>query len=68
LAFQCPPQDKDGFRLGQSGTLNHRIFCSYPNFPGENPNDFFCTYNATSGLLVQDLDSGLCPANAVAVP
>jgi hypothetical protein len=57
-----------GFALGESNTSTDPIFCSYPAVPGENPNDFFCTYSATTGVLVQDNDAGLCPPNAVAVP
>jgi hypothetical protein len=41
------------------------MFCSYPAVPGENPNDFFCTYDFNTGTLVTDNDAGFCPANAV---
>jgi hypothetical protein len=44
------------------------MFCSYPAFEGENPNDFFCTYSAGTGALVTDNDAGFCPTNAVANP
>jgi hypothetical protein len=53
------------FKLGQSDTSTDPIFCSYPQFPGENKNDLFCKYSATTGVLVQDHDGGSCPANAV---
>ena len=35
-----------------------------PAFAGENPNDFFCTYNAATGALVTDNDAGFCPSSA----
>ena len=60
-SFTCPPADLGGFPLGASDTSTDPIFCSYPAVPGEDPNDFFCTYDATSGLLVQDHDAGFCP-------
>ncbi|GFZ52299.1 hypothetical protein JCM24511_10072 [Saitozyma sp. JCM 24511] len=40
-------------------------FHSFPAFPGENPNDFYCTYSPTSGALVEDHDAGFCPPTAV---
>src|SRR5262249_40438407 len=51
-----------------SWTITEPIFASYPAVPNENPNDFFCRYNAItkntgdSLTLVQDNDAGLCPA------
>jgi hypothetical protein len=63
--ISCPPQDEAGFPLGQSDLTTDPIFCSYPAVPGENPNDFFCTYSKSTGALVQDSDAGLCPPNAV---
>jgi hypothetical protein len=41
---------------------------SFPAFPGENPNDFYCNYAVTfsasgsPGLLSTDHDAGFCPA------
>jgi hypothetical protein len=64
-AYTCPAQDNLGFSLGQSDTTTDPIFCSYPAVAGENPNDFYCTYSATSGSLVTDHDAGLCPSTAV---
>ncbi|KAF8182090.1 hypothetical protein BJ912DRAFT_928784 [Pholiota molesta] len=64
-AYTCPPQDALGFPLGESNLTTDPIFCSYPAVAGENPNDFYCTYSRTTGVLVQDHDAGLCPANAV---
>jgi len=64
-AFHCPAQDYAGFPLDVNNTSTDPIFCSYPVFPGEDPNDFFCTYSATDGHLVQDNDAGLCPGAAV---
>jgi hypothetical protein len=61
--FTCPPQDEAGFPLGPGST--NPTFCSYPAFSGENPNDFFCTYSATTGALTQDNDAGFCPPTAV---
>ena len=65
-SFTCPAQDMANFPLGVSNTSSSPIFCSYPAFQGENPNDFFCDYSATTGALVTDNDAGFCPANAVA--
>jgi hypothetical protein len=65
--FQCPASDRGGFPLGLSNPSSDPIFCSYPAVPGENPQDFFCTYSATDGLLVQDNDAGFCPAVAVSI-
>ena len=56
--------------LGQitSWNISEGIFASYPAVSGENPNDFFCNYSAsttTSGdhlTLTLDNDAGLCPA------
>ena len=63
--FTCPSQDEAGFSLGESNTSTNPIFCSYPAFAGEDPNDFYCTYDASSGALVMDHDAGFCPATAV---
>ena len=63
--FQCPPADQLGFGLRQSDLSTDPIFCSYPAVEGEDPNDFFCTYSATTGALVEDHDAGLCEPNAV---
>jgi hypothetical protein len=66
-AYACPAQDNANFPLDYSDTSGNPIFCSYPIFSGENPFDFFCTYSATTGVLVQDNDAGLCPGTAVLV-
>ena len=63
--FACPPADEAGFPLGDTDYTTDPFFCSYPAFPGENPNDFYCTYSATTGALVTDNDAGFCPATAV---
>jgi len=57
--------------LGQitSWNIGEGIFASYPANSGEDPNDFFCNYTAstkTSGdslSLTRDNDAGLCPAS-----
>ena len=64
----CPPQDGLGFGLGVSDTSTDPIFCSYPAVAGEDPNDFFCTYDRSTGTLVTDNDAGLCTASAVDCP
>ena len=61
----CPATDQAGFPLGDTDTGTNPIFCSYPAFPGENPNDFFCTYASDTGALVTDNDAGFCPADAI---
>ena len=66
--FTCPSADNAGFGLGNSDDTSDPIFCSYPAFPGEEPNDFFCTYSATTGTLVTDHDAGFCASAAPAKP
>lgn len=66
-SYSCPPTDNAGFAVGPgSDTTSNPIFCSYPAFSGENPDDFYCTYDYNTGALVTDSDAGFCPANAVA--
>ncbi len=60
----CPATDLASFTLGESDYTVDPIFCSYPAFAGENPDDFYCTYDASSGALVTDNDSSFCPATA----
>ena len=66
--FECPPTDQLGFSVGDTNLSTDPIFCSYPAVPGEDPNDFYCTYSAITGALVTDNDAGLCTATAVAIP
>jgi hypothetical protein len=53
-----------------SWNIQGLLFASYPAFPGEDPNDFFCNYNVTtsnggdSSSLTHDNDAGFCPASA----
>ncbi|KAJ7260448.1 hypothetical protein B0H12DRAFT_958916, partial [Mycena haematopus] len=65
----CPSQDGAGFPLGADPTYYSSsggvLFCSYPAYPGENPNDFFCTYNSDTGSTITDNDVGFCPPTAV---
>jgi len=63
--YVCPSQDNAAFPLGPGSNTGNPLFCSYPAFGGENPNDFYCTYNTTTGVLVTDHDAGFCPATAV---
>jgi PEP-CTERM motif len=43
------------------------LFASYPAFPGENPHDFYCTWNISSNggtdsiAFGADQDAGFCP-------
>jgi hypothetical protein len=46
--FVCPPADNAGVSLGHSDIRANPIFCSYPAFPGGNPDDFYCTYDPVS--------------------
>jgi hypothetical protein len=48
----CPSTDQAGFPLGNSSDDGTTLFCSYPAFPGEDPNDFFCKYSSVSLPLV----------------
>ena len=43
--FACPSEDEAAFPLGNNDDTGGVFFCSYPAFAGENPNDFYCTYN-----------------------
>jgi hypothetical protein len=52
-----------------SWNISEGIFASYPAVSGENPNDFFCDFSASttsasgdSLTLTLDNDAGLCPA------
>jgi K319L-like, PKD domain len=65
VSVTCPPTDQLGFALGEYDTSTDPIFCSYPAVAGEDPHDFYCTYSATTGALVEDHDAGLCQPNAV---
>ena len=53
-----------------SWDISDILHASYPVFPGEDPNDSFCTYNirttntGDSGLLVTDSNAGLCVSSA----
>ncbi|KDQ52596.1 hypothetical protein JAAARDRAFT_40205 [Jaapia argillacea MUCL 33604] len=62
--YSCPGTDQAGFGIGQHSNDGTTLFCSYPAFAGENPNDFFCDYSATDGHLTQDNDAGFCPGSA----
>ncbi|KAF8964478.1 hypothetical protein BDZ97DRAFT_1612846, partial [Flammula alnicola] len=64
-SYICPPVDNGGFSLGSNDVTSDPIFCSYPAVPGEDPNDFYCTYSKITGALVLDHDAGLCPGSAV---
>jgi hypothetical protein len=44
----CPSQDLAGFSLVANSNDGVTLFCSYPAFTGEDPNDFFCTYSSVS--------------------
>ena len=48
--YHCPTSDTAGFPLGQLDESSDPIFCSYPAFQGEDPNDFYCTYSKVSIL------------------
>jgi hypothetical protein len=63
--FSCPSADEAGFAVGSTNTASNPIFCSFPAFSGENPDDFYCTYSPSTGALVTDNDAGFCPATAV---
>ncbi|KAF7348282.1 hypothetical protein MSAN_01781900 [Mycena sanguinolenta] len=68
----CPGTDEAGFPVGSGSNYDNNsggvLFCSYPAFGGEDPNDFYCTYDSSnpSGQLITDNDVGFCPGNAVA--
>src|SRR5689334_1892003 len=57
LVFVCPSVDLAGrpvIDLCDDGTT---LFCRYEAVP----NDFFCKYFLSTGLLQQDHDNGFCP-------
>ncbi|KAF8188147.1 hypothetical protein K438DRAFT_978807 [Mycena galopus ATCC 62051] len=60
----CPALDDAGFPLGDHSDSAGVLFCSYPAFPGENEDDFDCTYNDATGSLITDNDAGFCPGSA----
>ncbi|KAJ6508346.1 hypothetical protein C8R45DRAFT_786534, partial [Mycena sanguinolenta] len=63
----CPTQDEAGFPIANHSNSRGVLFCSYPAVPGEDPNDFYCTYDSSSpnGDLITDNDAGFCPPTAV---
>jgi hypothetical protein len=67
-AYGCPPVDTGGFVLDPAGsdTSTDPILCDYPDTDGVL-GVFFCTYSATTGVLVEDHNVGFCPANAVRI-
>ncbi|KAJ7260449.1 hypothetical protein B0H12DRAFT_1069685 [Mycena haematopus] len=61
----CALNDDAGTLLG-AGPYYYSIsggvlFCSYPSYPDEDPNDWYCTYDSTTGSLINDRDNGWCP-------
>jgi hypothetical protein len=64
--FVCPAQDSQGFALGESFTASGTLECSYPTSLGQDPTQFFCDYDSTTGALTFDEDDDLCPPNAPA--
>ena len=46
--YNCPPTDNAGFALGRSSDDGTTLFCSYPLYAGENPDDFDCKYSDVS--------------------
>jgi len=56
-----------------SWNISESVFASYPAVPGEDPNDFFCTYQAAASnggdsyTITQDHDAGLCPGTVAGV-
>ena len=47
--YTCPPADQAAFPVGPGSTNDGTtLFCSYPAFAGEDPNDFYCQYSAVS--------------------
>ncbi|EDR01554.1 uncharacterized protein LACBIDRAFT_295588 [Laccaria bicolor S238N-H82] len=63
--YHCPSQDMATFPVGTTTNDGTTMFCSYPAFAGEDPNDFYCKYSATTGQRTQDNDAGFCPNTAV---
>lgn len=59
--YICPASDQEGVPIGQFSDSSDPIFCSYPEYAGENPDDFYCKYDGSTGALVTDNDSGACP-------
>ncbi|KAF7348314.1 hypothetical protein MSAN_01785200 [Mycena sanguinolenta] len=64
----CPAQDLGGFALADNSNSGGELFCSYPASEGENPNDFYCKYDSSSGALTVSHDkddfNDYCPPNA----
>ncbi|GEM_PF-5302946 len=53
-----------------SWNISETAFISYPAFPGENPNDFFCTLTTSTSTstdsvgIVTENDAGFCPGGS----
>ncbi|KAG9008074.1 hypothetical protein FRB94_013731 [Tulasnella sp. JGI-2019a] len=60
----CPSVDNAGHKVGVSSTSYNVLFCSYPDKPGQNPNKFYCEYDATTGIQIEDNNSEYCPLHA----
>lgn len=65
IYWTAPPKELAGFALGQHSDIAGIIFASYPTAPGQDPNEFFCEFTDTTGVLVLDKDDGFCPTTAV---
>ncbi|KAG8997699.1 hypothetical protein FRB94_007495 [Tulasnella sp. JGI-2019a] len=63
----CPPMDKANYLVGTTSNENGVLFCSYPTEPEQDPNTYYCQYDATTGALTKDNDSAECPDKATMV-
>ena len=65
MTYVCPAHNLAGSALDPSPTDSGGVWiCSYPLYPGESPDPFYCTYRDSTGALVTDADIGYCPAAA----
>ena len=65
MTYACPAHNLAGSALDPSPTDSGGVWiCSYPLYPGESPDPFYCTYSDSTGALVTDADIGYCPAAA----
>lgn len=63
--YLCPAEDEYGDPLYNDVTADDGLYCTYP-YQDNDPDNYVCEYNASTGELTADHDSGFCPANAVA--
>ncbi|KAG8858968.1 hypothetical protein FRB96_004788 [Tulasnella sp. 330] len=62
--FACPSQDQLGSSSVYYFNDGDALSCFYLATLSEDPNDFFCTYDDSTGALIYEHDNGFCPSTA----